>query len=605
MSDSPPDPSTDASSPSNIENEKDGGYVLLVESDSLSNTDNGYVADVSDNSGHDNSGNNSHVDYEAVDIHDSTHCVDPGYEKTIASVYHGESGVPFDNRKKTIGVEYETVVYNQGIHGFNPSIKKNLHEYTVKVEPRPKRVGVMIVGLSGNNGATLTASLLAHKHGIEWETRDGKCSPNYFGSITQSSSTSIGEDIHGNSVYCSLKKLFPMIDPNDIVVGGWDIRDLTWENALRNSRVFEPTFVNAILPHMEEVEVLPGIHYEGYIATNQDNWADNINVGLNKVIDVSRIIEDISKFRRDNELERVIVIWSGSTERNIGTVEGKTDTEQNFEDSLFSNDPAISPSMVYCYAAVEAGCTFVNASPQHTYCQGIIDFASRKNILLLGNDMKSGQTKYKSVMADFLIGAGIQINAVSSYNHLGNNDGKNLSEAEQFKSKELSKSNLLGHFTSTNNILYKNEDDTPDHNVVIKYVPAVGDSKRAMDEYYSTIFMNGKSVISTFNICEDSLLAVPLIIDIIVLEELMSRVRVGKIELMDVDATHGGYTETIRCRPKTLNNLFAYFFKEPNDTDYNPRLMEQKRYIEEFLKMLAGVGKNGDFPIHKFYEKIV
>lgn len=91
-----------------------------------------------------------------------------------------------------------------------------------------------------------------------------------------------------------------------------------------------------------------------------------------------------------------------------------------------------------------------------------------------GDDFKSGQTKMKSVMTDFLVSAGLKVESIVSYNHLGNNDGKNLSAPQQFRSKEISKSNVVDDMVESNAILYK-EGEHPDHVVVIKYVPYVGE----------------------------------------------------------------------------------------------------------------------------------
>jgi myo-inositol-1-phosphate synthase len=129
------------------------------------------------------------------------------------------------------------------------------------------------------------------------------------------------------------------------------------------------------------------------------------------------------------------------------------------------------------------------------------------------------------MMGDFLTGCGIKLSSVVSYNHLGNNDGKNLNESHTFKSKETSKSGVLDDAIVSNKELYPNGNDL-DHVVVIKYVPFVGDSKRALDEYSSRIFLNGVNTISTYNICEDSLLAVPLMIDMVLLAELFSRIKI-------------------------------------------------------------------------------
>ena len=161
--------------------------------------------------------------------------------------------------------------------------------------------------------------------------------------------------------------------------------------------------------------------------------------------------------------------------------------------------------------------------PTNTFVPGCVQLAEEKNVFIGGDDFKSGQTKMKSVLVDFLVSSGIKPVSIVSYNHLGNNDGKNLSAPKQFRSKEISKSNVVDDMVASNGIMFA-PGEHPDHTVVIKYVPYVGDSKRALDEYTSEIFMGGKNTISMHNTCEDSLLAAPLIIDLIVLAEFSERI---------------------------------------------------------------------------------
>ena len=160
--------------------------------------------------------------------------------------------------------------------------------------------------------------------------------------------------------------------------------------------------------------------------------------------------------------------------------------------------------------------------------------------------------------------------SIVSYNHLGNNDGKNLSAPKQFRSKEISKSNVVDDMVESNKVLYK-EGEHPDHTVsyrsppslsnipfpppppppqqtkytffvflqvVIKYVPYVGDSKRAMDEYTSEIFMGGTNTVVLHNTCEDSLLAAPIILDLVIVAELAERILIkkGKIATFNIMA---------------------------------------------------------------------
>lgn len=187
------------------------------------------------------------------------------------------------------------------------------------------------------------------------------------------------------------------------------------------------------------------------------------------------------------------MLWTANTERFSSIEEGLNDTWANLDKSIKESKDEISPSTIFACASILEGCAFINGSPQNTFVpgtlfctisftkfnliKGVIELAKLKDVMIGGDDFKSGQTKLKSVLVDFLVNAGIKPRAITSYNHLGNNDGKNLSAPEQFRSKEISKSNVVDDMVNANRILFK-EGEYPDHTVVIKYVPSVGDSKR-------------------------------------------------------------------------------------------------------------------------------
>lgn len=122
-----------------------------------------------------------------------------------------------------------------------------------------------------------------------------------------------------------------------------------------------------------------------------------------------------------------------------------------------------------------------------------------------------------------MVGAGLKPRSIVSYNHLGNNDGKNLSQEQQFKSKEMSKKSCVDDILASNKVLYPDSHKI-DHEIIIKYVPYTGDSKKAMDEYCSEIFMGGQQTHVLYNVCEDSLLAAPIILDLIILTEIFERI---------------------------------------------------------------------------------
>ena len=222
-------------------------------------------------------------------------------------------------------------------------------------------------------------------------------------------------------------------------------------------------------------------------------------------------------------MDKVIVLWTANTERYADIVSGVNDTAGNLLQAIKAGHEEISPSTIFSVACILEGTPFINGSPQNTFVPAVIELAEQHQAFIGGDDFKSGQTKMKSALVDFLINAGIKLTSIASYNHLGNNDGKNLSSQRQFRSKEISKSTVVDDMVAANNVLYK-KDEHPDHTVVIKYMPAVGDDKRALDEYYGEIFMGGHQTISIFNVCEDSLLASPLIIDLVVIAELMTRI---------------------------------------------------------------------------------
>lgn len=215
--------------------------------------------------------------------------------------------------------------------------------------------------------------------------------------------------------------------------------------------------------------------------------------------------------------------WTANTERYADIIKGVNDSAENLLKSIELGHEEIAPSTIFAVACILENAPLINGSPQNTFVPGAIELAEKHGAFIGGDDFKSGQTKMKSALVDFMINAGIKLTSIASYNHLGNNDGMNLSSQRQFRSKEISKSNVVDDMVEANSVLYK-KGEHPNHTVVIKYMPAVGDNKRALDEYYAEIFMGGHQTISLFNVCEDSLLASPLIIDLVLVAEMMTRI---------------------------------------------------------------------------------
>ncbi|XP_056598287.1 inositol-3-phosphate synthase 1-A-like [Triplophysa dalaica] len=409
------------------------------------------------------------------------------------------------------------------------SVYKDGDTYTVtpsssgfifRTERKVPKLGVMLVGWGGNNGTTVTAAVLANKLGLTWKNKNGVQKPNYFGSFLQSSTVCLGSGPDGD-VHVPFRDLLPMVHPNDIVFDGWDISSWDLGRAMERARVLEWSLQEKLRPHMSQLNPRPSVYIPEFIAANQESRADNLIPGT-KAEQVEQIRRDIRDFRQKSRVDKVIILWTANTERFCDVIPGLNDTSENLLNTIQMGGE-VSPSTMFAVASILEGCAFINGSPQNTFVPGAVELAVQQGVFIGGDDFKSGQTKIKSVLVDFLISAGLKPTSIVSYNHLGNNDGFNLSAPQQFRSKEISKSNVVDDMVRSNPILYK-PGERPDHCVVIKYVPYVGDSKRAMDEYTSEIMMGGTNTIALHNTCEDSLLATPIILDLVILTELCQRI---------------------------------------------------------------------------------
>lgn len=485
------------------------------------------------------------------------------------------------------------VVVSDGQFTILPTVKPYEFQTTRKVG----KTGLMMIGLGGNNGSTLCATIIANRHQMAWHTKEGIQQPNYIGSVLRASTVRIGtEPSTGKEVHVPISDVLPMVHPNDLVLGGWDISGLPMDKAMERAKVLDYDLQRQVKPHMALLgRPLPSIYYPDFIAANQEARADNVVPGTDKQAHLEHIRADIRRFKTENQLDRVVVFWTANTERYSDIIPGVNDTADNVLAAIKNSHSEVSPSTLFAVAAILEGEPFVNGAPQNTFVPGVIALAEREKSFIGGDDLKSGQTKLKSVLAEFLVNAGIKPLSIASYNHLGNNDGHNLSAEPQFKSKEISKSSVVDDMVDANRLLYKPpvlgatgkaaKGEHPDHIVVIKYVPAVGDSKRAIDEYYSEIFCGGRQTINIFNECEDSLLATPLILDLTILTELLTRVK------------YRGEGQTDFAPLHAVLSLLSYMCKAPlvkPGTDVVNSLGRQRNALESFLKACIGLEGNSD-----------
>ena len=444
-------------------------------------------------------------------------------------------------------------------------------KHEIKVDQKIPKLGTMLVGWGGNNGSTFTAGVIANRRRLSWVTKNGRQQANFYGSLTQSVSVHSGfrkkADGGIEDVYKYVNEIVPLVNPCDLDITGWDISGMNLYDSCYRAQVIEPALIELMKPELSSMVPLKAVFNAKYIASNQADRVDNIFTGSN-IQCIEKIRKDIREYKQ--KVDTVVVLWTANTEEYF---EHDIKTKEDLE-RFIKNDDLLPASVLYAYASIMEQCVFLNGSPQNTISQGLIELAREKETYVGGSDFKTGQTKFKSIMADFFIGTGLKLASCMSYNHLGNNDGKNLNEPKTFKSKEISKQGVLDESITSNPKLYPEGDDKIDHTIVIKYCPFVGDSKRAMDEYISKIFLNGWFTLVTHATCEDSLLAVPIMYDLVLLAEFFTRVRVN-----------GDYLGPVL-------SYLNFFFKAPvtNHQNYTfNSFSRQKVTLINLLKVLGGL----------------
>lgn len=124
----------------------------------------------------------------------------------------------------------------------------------------------MLVGWGGNNGTTLTATIIANQRNISWNTKEGPQTPNYIGSLVRASTLRLGQDKAGKDVNIPFSEMVPMVHPNDFVVGGWDISGMPLDGAMKRAKVMDYDLQRQVAPLMSDLRPLPSVYYPDFIS---------------------------------------------------------------------------------------------------------------------------------------------------------------------------------------------------------------------------------------------------------------------------------------------------------------------------------------------------
>ena len=232
-------------------------------------------------------------------------------------------------------------------------------------------------------------------------------------------------------------------------------------------------------------------------------------------------MEDIRNFKETNKLDRMVMIWCASTEIFL-----KQDpvhaTIASLEKAMKENHPAIAPSMIYAYAALKSGIPFANGAPNLTVdIPAMRELARETGSPVAGKDFKTGQTLMKTILAPGLKARLLGLNGWFSTNILGNRDGEVLDDPESFKTKEESKLSVLEYILQPE--VYPDLYGNYTHKVRINYYPPRGDNKEGWDNIDIFGWMGYPMQIKIDFLCRDSILAAPIVLDLVLFMDLAKR----------------------------------------------------------------------------------
>ena len=371
--------------------------------------------------------------------------------------------------------------------------------------PARGRLGVLLVGL----GAVST-TFIAGVHAV----RKGLAAPK--GSLTQMGTIRLGKRTDGQSPL--IKDFVPLSSLDDLVFGAWDIFEDDGYEAASKAQVLKPDLLEQLRPDLESIVPWPAVFEQRYVKKLD---GPNVKTGANKQDLADQVIADIRRFKAEHNLDRLVMVWCGSTEIFMEE-SGVHATLESFERGLAASDTAIPSSMVYAYAALKEGIPYANAAPNLSAdVQALEQLALETGAPLAGKDLKTGQTLMKTMIAPGLKARLLGISGWYSTNILGNRDGEVLDDPESFKTKEESKKSVLDHILQPD--LYPGLYDDLHHVVRINYYPPRGDNKEGWDNIDLVGWLDYPMQLKINFLCRDSILAAPIVLDLVLLLDLAKR----------------------------------------------------------------------------------
>jgi len=375
----------------------------------------------------------------------------------------------------------------------------------MKIAPPQGKLGVVLPGMGA-----VTSTFIA---GVE-AIKKGLAKP--IGSLTQMGTIRLGKRTEGRIP--AIRDFVPLTPIEDLVFGGWDIFSDNIYQAGIKAGVLERSLLDQIRPELESICPWPAAFDKSYVKKLDGT---HVKKAANKMELAEQIQDDIRNFQKKNALSRTVMVWCGSTEIFLKP-EAVHQTIESFEQGMRKNDPAIAPSMIYAYAAIQSGMPYANGAPNLSGdIPALIQFAKDRGVPLCGKDFKTGQTLMKTILAPGLKSRLIGLNGWFSTNILGNRDGEVLDDPESFKTKEESKLSVLEHILQPQ--LYPDLYSKYTHKVRINYYPPRGDNKEGWDNIDIFGWLGYPMQIKVDFLCRDSILAAPIVLDLVIFLDLAHR----------------------------------------------------------------------------------
>ena len=382
----------------------------------------------------------------------------------------------------------------------------------LSIAPAGGKVGLLLVGL-GAVSTTTIAGILA--------IRKGLAKP--IGSLTQMGTVRLGKRTEARSP--AISEFLPMAGLDSLVFGGWDIFEDDCYEAARTAGVLEPALLDQVKDELAAIKPWPAVFDRQYVKRLD---GPNVKKGKTKKDLAEQLIDDIRRFKAAHGLDRMVLIWCGSTEVFM-TESPAHQSLAAFEKGLEANDPSIPSSMIYAYAAIREGLPYANAAPNLSAdVPALLELAQRTGSPLAGKDLKTGQTLLKTIIAPGLKARLLGVAGWYSTNILGNRDGEVLDDPESFKTKEESKKSVLDYILQPN--LYPDLYSDLHHVVRINYYPPRGDNKEGWDNIDIVGWLGYPMQLKINFLCRDSILAAPIVLDVALLLDLAKRVGFSGIQ---------------------------------------------------------------------------